>query len=130
MQQHNATLSVGCYVIKSRNGLFMVQLTDNNNIIIGHRQCHANEHVHFSDLAPGDYVISVCPCQEDHLINPLGLSRWVVLSSDCNSSQFFVFNRFFLLPQKPAKMNFTLTDRYYPNLPIKEGELILWRNIL
>ena len=126
MQHSNTALSVTCCVSKRSNVQFMVQLMDNNFVIVENQLCKSDCCLRFT-LSPGEYVICVCPFQKDRSINPLAQYRWIKLVPYTHNAQFFIFNCF--LTCKRVPVNFWLTDAHYPNLPIQEGELYLWRTI-
>lgn len=130
MQKDSGTaLSVTCDVVGSLLGLFIIQLVDKNRVIVSQCQCRANSTAHFSVDTQGEYMITVAPCQAMSCINPLGACRWVMLSPTHHSTQFFRFCKMVQRPPELVTVHFSLTDAYYPNLPIKEGELTLWQNM-
>lgn len=129
MQKDSGTaLSVICDTVGGPFGIFIIQLLDENNAVLSQCRCRANCTAKFSVNTQGVYMITVVPCRTKGFINPMGASRWVTLNPDGHSLQFF---RFCHVTQRPQLVHarFSLTDAYYPNLPINEGELKLWQII-
>lgn len=131
MQKDSGTaLSVTCDIVGGFFEMFIVELSDENNTLVSQCRCRANSAAKFSVNTQGAYMITVSPCRTTGRISPTGASRWVTLGPACCSIQFFRFCHVAQHPPQLVHTRFSLTDAYYPNLPINEGELKLWQNIL
>jgi len=130
MQKNSGTaLSVTCDIVGGLFEIFVIQLFDESNTVVSQRQCSANCTARFSVETQGAYMITVFPCLAK-CVSPLGASRWVALDPARHNIQFFRFCQVVQRPPQLVCAHFSLTDAYYPNLPINEGELTLWQNIL
>lgn len=130
MQKDSGTaLSVICDIVGGPCGIFLIQLSDETRAIVSQCRCRANATAKFPINTPGLYRITVVPCPEKDFVSPMGASRWVALTPDGHSLQFFKFCHMAQCPMPLVRVQFSLTDAYYPNLPINEGALKLWHNI-
>lgn len=130
MQKDSGTaLSVVCDAVGGTSEMFIIQLSDETRAVVSQCRCRANSTAKFSVTTQGVYMITVVPCQTKGGICPRGASRWVVLTPDGHSLQFFKFCPMAQRPPELVRIGFSLTDAYYPNLPINEGELKLWQII-
>lgn len=124
-----------CVIIEIKeglSGLFMVQVFNKNDICIGQYDlsCWAKERVYFDIQKCGEYKIKVTLKESMGILSPISASRSAWLDPACSKVQYFIFSK-----TKPlnipgcVNVDFSLHDKYYPNLPIEEGVLILWRNM-
>lgn len=132
MQKDSGTaLSVICDTVGGPFGMFIIQLSDEDHAVVSQCECRASYAAKFSVATQGIYRITVVPYPEKGSISPMGASRWVALIPGGHSLQFFRFCPVVRRPpQPPVKVRFSLTDAYYPNLPIDEGVLKLCQTIL
>lgn len=130
MQKDSGTaLSVVCDAVGGSLEMFIIQLLDETHAVVSQCCCRANSTARFSVTTQGVYMITVVPCLTKGGISPMGASRWVALTPDGHSLQFFKFCAVAQRPPELVKLRFSLTDAYYPNLPINEGVLKLWQII-
>lgn len=62
-------------------------------------------------------------------ISPTVAYRWIFVNHHCNYAEFFEFQRIDCSPVK-VKVAFSFTDANYHNLPINQGVITLWHNIM
>lgn len=82
----------------------------------------------FFSLSPQKlYWITVKTARSSHALTPCCICRQIYCHCSGMNTQYFIFKPYFVMPALPhAKIEFKLTDAYYPNLPISEGVLTLW----
>lgn len=124
-----------CIIIEIKEGLsgnFKVQVYDKENALIKESDldCWAKERLYLDLNNTGEYIVKVSFINKSGTITPISASRLVnIYTNKCNV-QYFIFDKTKPIKvRKLVKVNFKLTDKYYENLPIEKGVLILWPNI-
>lgn len=128
----NANLCIIVEIKEGLSGRFNVQVYDKKNILIKEYDlgCWAKEKLYLDINRSGKYKVKVTFVQDNGKITPISASRLVKLNNNKCNVQYFIFDK-----TKPVKVrqyvdvNFNVTDKYYDNLPIDKGVLILWPNI-
>lgn len=129
-QKNNPSLCVICEAKDLGCPCFKVELFDKDCNVISENICKSEQKVYLSVPKKSEYMIRVKACKTEGAINPIGISRWLVLDPNKKCIQFFIFNNYcaFFYKRK-VHVDFKVTDQYYPELPIPKGVLILWPNI-
>lgn len=105
---------------------FSVVVKDSeSNTIIDCRQLQ-DKYINYHLQKEGTYKIIITP---DEIMSPSSAYRWVKIDKCRKSTQLFIFSRICYSPRY-VRMNFTLKDAKYQNLPIKKGVIYLWHKAL
>ncbi len=125
------SLCVKCKTIQFSCATFEVMLFDNEERLVGKKRCNNNQNVYFYVNEKAVYRLKVKVIQNKDELTPESITKWVGLEPNRKNSQVFLFNNYSSFFHKRfVKVNFELTDYFYPRLPIEKGELILWHNTM
>jgi len=114
-------LYIVCETAEQNAPCFTIELYDSKSRLVDHACRTCQKVTRFPVPRREEYRIKVI---SHGRIGPASASRWVVVNPLCSRTEYFLF----ISPPPgllPSKAKFTLTDAYYPGLPIERGTLAL-----
>lgn len=126
-QSNEFSVCIKCYTAQENCATFEVSLFDETDRLLDKKLCPNNQKVYFYVKEKAIYRIKTKVIQSREEITPGAITKWVMLQPDKRTSLVFLFNNYCsFFHKRIVKVDFELTDYFYPKLPIEKGELILW----